>query len=130
MPFRVHGFLVHAGTVEISDFLIDRVAARAAGGSLLQNLMLDVAIVLANLHEAAPPRLVSRNLGALDPVAAGVLIEIDAGINALVDRVETEARRGFSGGRCLREANDTYEKQKERPEPEQSHTRSLLFVNG
>src|SRR5580658_3522571 len=108
--FRIHRLLVHAGAVEISDFLIDRVAARAARRRLLQNVVLDAAIALADFAEAAPSRLVSRNLGRLDPVSAGVLIKIHAGIDALVDGIETGTISRLGGGtgrgRCLSKAED------------------------
>src|SRR5271168_2576899 len=107
----VHRLLVHAGAVEIPDFLIDRIAARAASRRFLENVVLDAAIALADFAEAAPSRLVSRNLGALNPVPAGVLIKIHAGINALVDGIETGTISRLGGGtgrgRCLSEAEDT-----------------------
>src|ERR1700733_1689394 len=112
--FCVHGFFVHAGTVEITDALIDTVATRSAGRRLLQNVVLDAAIAFANFTETAPSRLVRRNLGALDPVATGVLVEIHARIDAPVDGIETgtisSLRGGISRGRCLREADDAQQK--------------------
>src|SRR5208282_5991199 len=53
---RVHSFLIDAGTVEIADSLVDRVAARPAGGRLFQNAALNVEIALAQFHEADPLR--------------------------------------------------------------------------
>ncbi len=130
--FRIHGLLVHARTIEIADSLVDSITARASGGSLLQNVVLDIEIALVKFHKADPPRFVGRNLGVLDPVAACVLVEIHAGINALVDSVQTETRGGFSrggvrGGRCLGEADGNHEKQQDRQETEPSHRRLSFF---
>ena len=40
--------------------------------------------------EGAPARLVRWNFGVLQPVAAGVLVEVGAGINRFVDRIDVK----------------------------------------
>jgi hypothetical protein len=54
--------------------------------------------------------LVGRDLRVLDPVAAGVFVEVDTGIRGLVDVVEAETGSRLGGTR-LGKAADSDEKQ-------------------
>src|ERR1700723_536220 len=84
---------------------------------LFQNASLNVLVALVKLDEAYPLRLVGRNFRILDPVAAGVLIEIHARIDALVDVIEAEAGRRLSGsglaGSKSTKAAHSHQKQKD-----------------
>ena len=96
-PFGVRRLLVHARPVEVADLLLDGRTVCPPGRRLLQDVVQHVFIPLIQLDEAHPLRLVRRNLGVLQPVAAGELIEIHAGIDRLVDLVDAETRLGLSG---------------------------------
>ena len=124
--FCVRRLLIHAGTVEVADSLIDGIAASATGCRLLQNAVLDVEVAFAEFHETYPGRLIGRNLGVLDPVAAGVLIEIHAGIDGFVDGIEAETRSG-PGGSGLGEAANSHEKQQGQKETGHAHMRLSPF---
>ena len=52
----------------------------------------DDQVALIELDEADPLGLVGRNFGILQPVAAGVLIEVDAGVDRFVEIVDAETR--------------------------------------
>jgi hypothetical protein len=55
--------------------------------------------VLVDLNKAEPDRLVAGDGVVLHPVAAGVLVEIDAGVNGLIDIGDIEfGRRMLRGG--------------------------------
>ncbi len=56
----------------------------------LQNLAHDRRISFTNFDKAYPGGLVGGNFRGLQPVAAGVLVEIHAGIDGFVDRVGIE----------------------------------------
>ena len=116
----VHRLLVHACAIEIADLLIDGVAPRSAGCGFLENSPHYVHVSLVQLYETHPLRLIRRNLGVLDPVAARVLVEIHARIDALVDGVKTEPGRRFSGRGRLREAECTKQHQ-DRDQTETAH---------
>src|SRR6266478_8438973 len=94
----VSGFLVHAGTVEIADFLGNRVPRRGSNRSLIQDVAHGVLVALVQFVKADPRGLVSGNLRVLDPVAARVLIEISAGIDSLIYIVDAETLRRLSLG--------------------------------
>jgi hypothetical protein len=49
-------------------------------------------VALVQFGEARPYTLIRWNLGALEPVAASVLIEINTGVKRLVDVVDAETR--------------------------------------
>ena len=104
--FGVDRFLVHTGSVEVADLLVDGIAAGATGFGFFEDAAIDVFVALIEFDKADPLSLVGRNLGILDPVAAGVLVEIDAGVGGLVDVVEAEAGRRLGGG-GLGEGRDT-----------------------
>src|SRR5205085_10152069 len=46
--------------------------------------LLNGQVALVDFREANPPRLVGGNLSVLQPVAAGILIKIDAGVGSLI----------------------------------------------
>ena len=113
-----HRLLVHARAVEVANFLVDRIAPCTAGCGFLQNAALNILVALVELDEAYPLRLIGRDLGILDPVAAGILIEIHARIDALVDVVEAKAGRrlggsGLTGSKSTKAAH-SHQKQKDR----------------
>ena len=95
--FRINRLLVHARTVVIPNFLLDRAAARIIYRCLFQNFTLGHQIPLIEFYEAHPLRLVSRNFRVLQPVAAGVLVEVDARVHRFIDVVHAEAESGLSG---------------------------------
>src|SRR5579862_6823889 len=76
--------------------------------------------------KASPLRLVGRNLGILDPVAAGILVKIDAGVNVLIDVVDTESRAGLGGRVRLRKAYRSHEQQKAQHDREPAHKKFSL----
>ena len=101
----VHPGLVHAGLVHVADLLHDRSALGIVGRCLLQYLTQDLAVVLGQLVEASPARLIGRNGVVLAPVAAGVLVEVLAGVRGLVHGAEVKGLGPGDGGvtcRCGR----------------------------
>ena len=83
--------LVDAGRVEVAELLRQRVG-RLRDRGLLERGLEDVLVLLVDDGEAATPLCaVGRDLGALDPVAAGVLIEVVAGVGG--PRVRSRSRR-------------------------------------
>src|SRR5208337_3747701 len=93
--FCLDARLVHAREVEIADLLLIGTTAGGVGGSLLQNIAQDHLVALMQLVEPSPFRLVSRDRIVLQPVAAGVLVEVSARIDGLVHRVDVEAGDGL-----------------------------------
>src|SRR5580658_3821762 len=95
-----------------------RPLACTAGCGFLQNAALNILVALVELDEACPLRLVGRDLRILDPVAAGILIEIHARIDALVDVVEAKAGRRLGGsgltGSKSTKATHSHQKKKDR----------------
>ena len=100
--FGIGGFFVHAGTVVVADFLLDGSARGAADGRLLQDSAQGHQVALVKFGEADPLGLIGWNLGVLEPVAAGVLVKVDAWIGGLVDGIEAETRVGLIAGGRLR----------------------------
>src|SRR4029453_5328325 len=69
--------LRRARAVEVAELLAVLVVADLALGLALEDALEDVLVTVADDAEAAVPRgLVPRDLGGLDPSAAGVLIEV------------------------------------------------------
>src|SRR5690242_15416926 len=89
LPFD--GILIHAGGVVIADLLVYRAAFRIVCRSFLENVAKDKAIALGQFSVAAIGTLICRDWILLEPSAAGVLIEIPAGIGALVHQVGIKA---------------------------------------
>src|ERR1035441_3179941 len=118
--------LVHAGVVIVADLLVVGRTAGIVGRGLVQNVAQDQLIAFVQLVEPAPFRLVRRNRIVLDPVAAGVLVEIVAGIGGLVHRVQIEAGdvlNLLSGGTglALRLRRDSSKQQNASHKREMSH---------
>jgi hypothetical protein len=95
--------LVHAGRVEIADLAGHSVALGRILRGLFEETVEEAEIVLIELAIDRPGGLVGRDGIVFLPAAAGVLVEIHAGIGELVHRFETEAgrvrQRWFSRGR-------------------------------
>ncbi len=94
---------VHAGGKEVAILLFQRALGMA--GRRIQLLPEQIAVALAEQRKRPrPARLVSGNGIALDPVAAGVLVKIRAGIGCLVNgrRIEALDGRGWRGLRGIR----------------------------
>ena len=91
----VHRLFVHAGTVVVANLLLNRTAAGIFHGRLLQYLSQSRFVPFVNFDEAHPLRLVGGNFCRLQPVAAGVLIKVGAGIHHLVDVIDAEAFGGL-----------------------------------
>ena len=90
-PLGVDAGLVHAGVVIVADLLVVGRTAGIVGRGLIENIAQDQLIAFVQFVEPAPFRLVRRNGIVLDPVAAGVLVEIDARVGGLVHRIQVEA---------------------------------------
>jgi hypothetical protein len=92
--------LVHASSVEIADLPSERIALRR-GGCAFENAVEQVEVVLVELAIDIPTRLVRGNGILLFPSSAGILIQIDARVDRLVQRSQIQAgavgQRGFGG---------------------------------
>jgi hypothetical protein len=91
--FRVVCILVHEAAVELGDFF-----AGGLDGSLRLGLLfddaLDLVLTAQRQHgERSVRRQVGRNLEAVEPVPAGVVIEIIAGLDVRVARRQIHAPR-------------------------------------
>src|SRR6267378_920166 len=89
--FRIGGFLVHAGTVEVADLLRDRVSSGRGDGGLVQDVSHRELVAFVQFDKADPRGLVGGNLGVLEPIAACILVEIGAGIDGFIDVVDAES---------------------------------------
>ncbi len=74
---------VHAGGKVVAVLLLQR-GLGGVGGSL-QLLVEEIVVALGQFVEPTPPGLVRRDGIVLLPVAAGVLVEVGAGIDGLID---------------------------------------------
>src|ERR1035438_5150313 len=88
-PFFLDRALVHAGRIIVANFLLDD-GALSGRLCLVEEVAQDVEIVFIQLVEATPSCLVRRNGIVLYPVSARILIEIDTGIDGLVDGRQVE----------------------------------------
>ena len=114
----VDGGGVHAGGVSIADLLIERAALLAHHGGALQNVEQDLFVVVAQFGEAAPARTVGRQRVVGNPVSAGVLVEIHAGVDGLVHggriqaggslRLRKRAARTEEGDQSKEESHSGY----------------------
>ena len=93
--------LVHAGSVVVTAFLLSRTATGVGNGSLLQDLPQQEEIALVDFHELGPEPPVSGQGVAPDPSAAGILVEVFAGINAPVHAIRVERMESGRLGRRL-----------------------------
>src|SRR5207302_7931317 len=102
-----------AGAEIITDLLINGFASTLLR-RLLQNVALNGQVARVDFREANPPRLVGGDLSVLQPVAAGILIKINAGVGSLINVGNAEAgrRRGRHRGRRLSETGDGRKQQK------------------
>ncbi len=107
----VGGRVIHAGAVEIGQALA---AGLGLGHHLLQRGAQDLLIVLVQHREAAPARLVRRDRMRLGPGAAGILVEIGAGVDRRIDlrqpggRFAGERRRHGQRGAQQRAGEDAF----------------------
>src|SRR6185437_14899958 len=99
----VRSLFVHARVVVVADLLIDSAPIRIIGGCFIQNVAFRHQVALIQFDKAYPLGLVSRNFCLLQPIAASVLIEIDARIGSLIDVIEAESDRRLSSGSRLAE---------------------------
>ena len=86
------GRLVHTGCIEGANLLFDG-GTLSGGLRLHQDVTEYVDVLLGQSVKASPTRLVGRYRIVFHPVAARVTIEIDTGIDALVDRSEVETHK-------------------------------------
>jgi len=93
----LHPLLVHAGGVEVAHLLVDGVALGVVRRGLLQDLVQHRAVVFRQQAEGAPHHLVGGDGIVLDPLAAGVPVEVHTGVHALVHRIGVEAGQGLGG---------------------------------
>src|SRR6185369_1171445 len=84
--------LIHAGREEVTDQLLRRVSAGRLLREVVEDTPEETLIVLIQLAVNAPSGLVGGDRIVLHPSAAGVLVEVDAGVCRLVHRVHIEAR--------------------------------------
>src|SRR5689334_1334075 len=78
--------LVHARSVIIADLAAGLRLDALARGRLFENRGEDRGDVLVESAVTPPARLVRRDRVGLEPRAAGVSVEIGAGLDAVVDR--------------------------------------------
>ena len=89
-PLFLDRALVHAGAVVSTHHGFNcRVFARSL--RLGQQVAQDIEIVLLELVEPAPPRLIGRNGIVFHPGSTGVLVEVHTGIDSLIDGGDVEA---------------------------------------
>jgi len=81
--------LVHARSVESSDFLIERRALLIAGGGL-SNFVEYIEIAVLQLIEAAPDSILRRDGIRLHPITAGICVKVTAWIDAFIDRFQID----------------------------------------
>ena len=82
--FLSDGGRVHAGGVGIADLLLELAATGPFGGRALQDIEQHFFIAVADLGEAGEAGAVGRQGIVGNPVAAGVLVKIDARVDRLV----------------------------------------------
>ena len=91
---RLDSRLVHAGGVKVTDHPLHPATPGVRRRRFLENLPQDREVALLQLAAAPPGPPVGRDRVALHPRAAGVLVEIDAGIDAGVERRLVDAAPG------------------------------------
>jgi hypothetical protein len=100
---RLDGLFVHARTEVIADLLLAGAAAVLALRQVLEDAPQVATVFLRQLAVHRPARLVGRDRVVLHPAAAGVLVEVDAGVGAAVHRADVQAGRvGEGSGRTFR----------------------------
>ena len=83
--FLIDRLLVHARGIVVADLLHHRTALRIIRRRFFENVVQYREIVLVDLREAVPRRIIRRNGIVLDPVAAGELIEVHTRIGGFVE---------------------------------------------
>ncbi len=81
-------FLVHAGRVEVADFLVEVVPFGIRSRDPLENRVQFLSVSFSQLGEARPGGLVRGKGIVPDPVAAGELIKVDARLGRFVQVVD------------------------------------------
>src|SRR5439155_18588541 len=97
---RLDGWLVHAGSVEVADFLLRASARRGRRYSsvFFQDRVQRLAVALGQLLEAAKARVLRRQRMRLPPLADGEAIEVIAGVHRRVHAGEIETVRAEERG--------------------------------
>jgi hypothetical protein len=98
-PEALDGPFIHARHEVVADLLLGRVPPRGLLRELVEDAPEESLVVLAELAEHVPARLVRRQRVVLDPAAARVLVEIHARIGVAIHGVHVEAR-------CVRERGE------------------------
>ena len=88
--FGIHGGLIHAGLVEVSNLLHNRSALGVIYGCFFQNSAQDLPDVFRQLIETPPACLVRRDGVVLAPGATSVLIKVGTRIYRLVHGSQIE----------------------------------------
>ena len=88
----VDGRGVHATGEVVADLLVDRAAAGLHHGGALQDVELHLFVAVLQFGETSPAGAVGGERVLGDPVAAGVLVEVDARIDGLVHGGGVDAR--------------------------------------
>ena len=95
----VDGRGVHATGEVVADLLVERAAAGLHHGGAFEEAELHLLVVVLQFAETSPAGAVGGQRVLGDPVAAGVLVEIDARIDGLVHGggVDAPLRHGEQG---------------------------------
>ena len=91
---------IHPAGVEVAH-LLHVGAGRFFGGGFLGDLVERVVVLLDQLVEAAPARILRRDGIVLQPIAIGIKVEIIARLDRRIHVARIERRRIFLGGRRL-----------------------------
>ena len=95
---RIDLFFVHAARVKVPDFLLIRAGSRLGiCRRPLQNLVQQFAISFGKLVEASPTRVRGRHRILGQPLAAGEVVKVLAGLACLVQNREFNAVSGRTG---------------------------------
>src|SRR4029077_6907385 len=124
--FGIGGLFVHTGAVVVADFLLDSAAVGATGGGFFENASLRDEVAFVEFGEADPLGLVGGDFRVLEPVAAGVLVEVNARGGGFVDRLDAETFGHLGGGWSLRKGGGG---KKEQGAGESESLHSSLTVN-
>ena len=103
----VDSLFIHARRVVVADLAGDAVAAGVGLGGFLQNRAQLLLVALIQFVEPPPASLVGGYRIGLQPVSAGELIEILAGVGGLIDGVDVETDHGGVGRRRLSECGES-----------------------
>ena len=119
--------LVHAGGEIIPDLPLRGAPPGAALRQDIENSPEETLVLARELAVYAPARLVGRDRVVPDPSAAGVAVEVDAGIGRLVHRAHVEAGRvGKRGERRLRRESGAGRAQEREEKPMRPGVHQIL----